>query len=80
VLGQAEKEKKNSFQVPFLANPGWSIPKKIQKFKKRHPDFISSHTRQGEAEKEIKKFQSQYCFYPTRARAFPKKIVKNSKN
>ena len=33
--GQIEKEKKKSFQVPFLPNLGWSIPKKIQnKYKK----------------------------------------------
>ena len=45
-LGHAKKElKKISFQGPFLLDPGWSIPKKIEKYstnfflKKRHFTF-----------------------------------------
>lgn len=50
-LGQAEKEKKKLFLVPFLPNSGWSIPKKIvnkfEQLKKLHSDFISSQTESG---------------------------------
>ena len=44
-LGQAKKDIIFffffGFQVPFLPNPGWRIPKKIQKIKKHHLVFIS---------------------------------------
>ena len=34
-MGQEREKKKKSFWVPFLPNPGYSIPNKIvQKFKK----------------------------------------------
>ena len=50
-LGQAEKEKKKLFLVPFLPDSGWSIPKKIvnkfEQLKKLHSDFISSQTESG---------------------------------
>ena len=50
-LGQAEKEKKKLFLVPFLLDSGWSIPKKIvnkfEQLKKLHSDFISSQTESG---------------------------------
>ena len=50
-LGQAEKEKKKLFLVPFLPDSGWSIPKKIvnkfEQLKKLHSNFISSQTESG---------------------------------
>ena len=74
-IGTGQKsEKKNLFRVSFLPDSGWSIPKKIvKKIQKRRSGFVSSQTKLGEAEKEIKNFRSQYCFYLTQARAFPKK-------
>ena len=61
-LGHAKKElKKISFQGPFLLDPGWSIPKKIEKYstnfflKNVILPLISSKTRPRLAKKEIKK-------------------------
>lgn len=43
--------------------------------KKNLFDFISLQTRPGQIEKEKKKeFHSRYHFFPTQARAFPKKL------
>ena len=84
MVGQ-KRDKKISFQVMFLLDRSWSIPKKnsikIQKLKKKkkrrsHSIFISRQCRSGQAQKGRKKFRSKYRFYPTRAEAFRKKLKK----
>ena len=51
--------------------------KNFQKFKKGHSGFVSSQTRPGQAEKEIKKFSFRILFLPNPGGSIPKKIVKN---
>ena len=82
--GQAKKQKKKSFYVPFMPDTECSFPNKIQKNKKRHSCFISSKTESGQAKKEGKKFSFWLPFLPTRYGAslkkIPKKQLKKSKN
>ena len=57
----------------FLPNASKKIFKKIQKSIKVNSSVISIENGLRENEKEKKKFSTEFCSYPTRARKFQKK-------
>ena len=69
--------------MPFILDPAKKIPEKIvKKWKIKKPlyDIIFSQNGMRQAEKEKKKFTSEFRTNPTRARKFWKKLQKNWKN